>query len=117
VSAPGNFGEIDGGLMFVKLEQVFDDVFEHLGVEIIFDPKASEPVSIIALVKEPESVYEVGNSQVIGQVAEFSVKAFDVTPKVGDCIILGSKKYKIHEEPLLAASNLLWKFHAVLMEK
>jgi hypothetical protein len=45
------------------------------------------------------------------------VKAAYVTPKVGDAIFLGSKKYKIHEEPLLDASNLLWKFQAVLVEK
>jgi hypothetical protein len=99
------------------LQTAFDDVFEHLGVEVIFDPRTSEPVSILALVKEPESVYEVGSSQVIGQVAEFSVKAADVTPKVGDAIFLDSKKYKIHEEPLLDASNLVWKFRAILVER
>jgi hypothetical protein len=104
-------------MMFIKLQQVFDDVFEHLGVEIIFDPRTSEPVSIIALVKEPENVYEVGNSQVIGQIAEFVVKASDVTPKVGNVIFLDSKKYKIHEEPLLDGSNVIWKFQAVLMER
>jgi hypothetical protein len=103
--------------MFIKLKQVFDDVFEHLGVEIIFDPRTSEPVSIVALVKEPEGVYEVGGSQVIGQVAEFSMKSSDVTPKIGDSILFGLKKYKIHEEPLLDASNLIWKFNAVLVEK
>jgi hypothetical protein len=111
-------------MMFVKLKQAFDDVFEHLGVEILFDPRTSEPVSIIALVKEPENMYEVGSSQVIGQVAEFSVRVVDAIPKVGDIIKInagaastGSKKYKIHEEPLLDASNLIWKFQAVLMEK
>jgi hypothetical protein len=104
-------------MMKVELKQVFDDVFDHLGIEVIFKPRTSEPVSIIALVKEPESVYEVGSSHVIGQVAEFSVKAVDVTPKVGDAIFLGSKKYKIHEEPLLDASNVIWKFQAVLMER
>jgi hypothetical protein len=103
--------------MFVEWKQVFDSVFEHLGIEVIFDPRTSESVSIVALVKEPESVYEVGSSQVIGQVAEFSVKAADVTPKVNAFIFLGSKKYKIHEEPLLDASNLIWKFQAVLVGK
>jgi hypothetical protein len=99
------------------LQTAFDDVFKHLGVEVIFDLRTSEPVSIIALVKEPENVYEVGGSQVIGQVAEFSVRAADVTPKVNSFIFLGSKKYKIHEEPLLDASNLIWKFQAVLVER
>jgi hypothetical protein len=99
------------------LQTAFDDVFEHLGVEVVYKAKASEPVPVIALVKEPENVYEVGSSHVIGQVAEFSVKASDATPKVGDFILLGLKKYKIHEEPLLDASNLIFKFNAILMEK
>jgi hypothetical protein len=99
------------------LKTAFDDVFEHLGVEVIFKPRSSEPVSIFALVKEPESVYEVGSSQVIGQVAEFSVKASDASPKVGDQVELGSKKYKIHEEPLLDGSNVIFKFNAILVEK
>jgi hypothetical protein len=103
--------------MFVDWKQVFDGVFEHLGVEVTFKSGTSEPVSIIALVREPEGVYEVGSSQVIGQVAEFSVKAADATPKVGDFFFLGLKKYKIHEEPLLDGSNLVWKLSAVLMEK
>jgi hypothetical protein len=100
------------------LKIAFDDVFERLGVEVLF--QQSSPTAsfyVVALVKEPESVYEVGSSQVIGQVAGFTVKAADVTPKVGDSFFLGSKKYKIHAEPLLDASNLVWKFNAVLVEK
>jgi hypothetical protein len=99
------------------LQTAFDDVFEHLGVEVLFQQSPTASFYVVALVKEPEGVYEVGSSQVIGQVAEFSVKAADITPKAGDAILLGSKKYKIHEEPLLDASNLVWKFNAVLMEK
>jgi hypothetical protein len=103
--------------MFVDWKRVFDGVFEHLGVEVKFNPGGSEPVSVVALVKEPEGVYEIGGSQVVGQVAEFSVKAANVTPKINDVIFLGSKKYKIHEEPLLDSSNLVWKFSAVLVER
>jgi hypothetical protein len=99
------------------LQTAFDDVFEHLGVEVLFQQGPAASLYVVALVKEPENVYEVGSSQVIGQVAEFSVKAADVTPKIGDAIFLGSKKYKIHEEPLLDTSNVIFKFQAVLMEK
>jgi hypothetical protein len=99
------------------LKTAFDDVFEHLGIEVLFQQSQTASLYVVALVKEPESVYEVGSSQVVGQVAEFSVKAIDITPKVGDAIFLGSKKYKIHEEPLLDGTNYLWKFQAVLMEK
>ena len=99
------------------LKIAFDDVFERLGVEILFQQSPASSFYVVALVKEPESVYEVGSSQVIGQVAEFSVRSADATPKVGDAIFLSSKKYRIHEEPLLDASNLIWKFQAVLVEK
>jgi hypothetical protein len=99
------------------LQTAFDDVFEHLGVEVLFQQSPTASLYVVALVKEPENVYEVGSSQVIGQVAEFSVKGADVTPKIGDAIFLGSKKYKIHEEPLLDASNVIWKFQAVLIER
>ncbi|GHU15625.1 hypothetical protein FACS189449_13340 [Alphaproteobacteria bacterium] len=98
-------------------ENAFNDVFEHFGVEVIFKPTNASSFPIIALLKEPESVYEVGSSQVIGQVAEFSVKASDVNPKNGDIIFVGTKKYKIHEEPLLDASNLIFKFQVVLIGK
>jgi hypothetical protein len=101
-------------MMKEAITMAFDDAFEHLGVEVVYKPTASASFLIVALVKEPEGVYEVGSSQVIGQVAEFAVKASDVKPKVGDAIFVGTKKYKIHEEPLLDASNLLWKFQAVL---
>jgi hypothetical protein len=99
------------------LRNAFDDVFEHLGVEAIFKTANAAPFPVIALIKEPESVYEVGSSQVIGQIAEFCMKAAEVNPKVGDTIFLGLKKYKIYEEPLLDSSNYVWKFPAVLMEK
>jgi hypothetical protein len=99
------------------LQTAFNDVFEHLGVEVLFQQGPAASLYVVALVKEPENVYEVGSSQVIGQVTEFSVKAADVTPKVGNAIFLSSKKYKIHEEPLLDASNIVWKFSAVLVER
>jgi hypothetical protein len=99
------------------LQNAFDDTFERLGVEVLFQQSPAISFYVMALIKEPENVYEVGLSRVVGQVAEFSVKASDASPKVGDLIFLGSKKYKIHEEPLLDASNYIVKFQAVLLER
>ncbi|GHU13662.1 hypothetical protein FACS189449_09280 [Alphaproteobacteria bacterium] len=105
-------------MMKEAITRALDDAFEHLGVEVIFESaNASSSFPIVALVKEPEGIYEVGSSRVIGQVAEFSVKASDVKPKIGDTIFVGTKKYKIHEEPLLNASNFIIKFQAVLIER
>ena len=102
-----SFGEI--------LAHAVDDLFEHLGGEIQFKPRGGSAVTIFAIVKNPENLYELGDSKIVGQVANFTVRASDITPQIGDFLILGSKKYKIYEEPLLDASNYLWKFNAVLI--
>lgn len=92
-----------------------NDMFEHLGQEIVFKPKKGESKSLIAVIKRPENLYELGDSQVVGQVAEVSVKSADIIPKIGDVIEVNAKKYKIFEEPLLEASTLIWRFNATLV--
>ena len=96
-------------------ETAFNDMFEHLGQEVVFKPKKGETKSLIAVVKQPENPYEIGESQVVRQVAEISVRVADVNPKIGDVIEVNSKKYKIFEEPLLDASTLIWRFNATLV--
>lgn len=97
------------------LETAVNDMFEHLGQEVIFSPKKGEAKSLIAVIKQPENPYEIGESQVVRQVAEISVRVADVNPKIGDVIEINSKKYKIFEEPLLEASTLIWRFNATLV--
>lgn len=97
------------------LETAINDMFVHLGQDVIFKPKKGETKSLIAVIKQPENPYEIGDSKIVDQVSDVSVRATDVTPKVGDVIEVNSKKYKIFEEPLLEASTLIWKFNAVLM--
>ena len=97
------------------LRTAVEDLFAHLGAEVQFTPRGKPSISIVAIVKNPENLYELGDSQIVGQVANVTVRGADVTPKIDDFLILGSKKYKIFEEPLLDASNYLWKFNAVLV--
>ena len=97
------------------LETAVNDIFEHLGQEIVFKPKNGETKSLIAVIKQPENPYEIGDSPIVKQVAEVSLKATDVNPKIGDVIEVNSKKYKIFEEPLLEASTLIWRFNATLV--
>lgn len=97
------------------LETAVNDIFEHLGQEIVFKPKKGKTKSLIAVIKQPENPYEIGESQVVKQVAEVSLKAADINPKIGDVIEVNSKKYKIFEEPLLEASTLIWRFNATLV--
>jgi hypothetical protein len=115
VFASGCVGEVGSSMIQVALQQAFDDVIKHLGVEVEYKPKGYDESKIIRMCcKHPENMYEVGNSQIIGQVAEFAVRKSDAQPMVGDVIFVGSKRYKIYEEPLLDASNLIWKFNAIL---
>ena len=94
-----------------------NDMFEHLGQEIVFKPRGGKARTLIAVVKQPENPYELGDSQIVRQVSEVSIKTADAIPKVGDIIEVDSKKYKIYEEPLLDASTLVWKFYAVIGEQ
>ena len=97
------------------LETAVNDMFEHLGQKVVFKPKKGEMKSLIAIIKQPENPYEIGESQIVKQVAEVSLKATDVNPKIGDVIKVNFKKYKIFEEPLLEASTLIWRFNATLI--
>ena len=96
------------------LETAVNDMFDHLGQEVVFKPKNGEMKSLVAVIKEPENPYEIGESPIVKQVADVSLKSSDITPKVGDVIEANSKKYKIFEEPLLDASTLIWRFNAAL---
>ncbi len=98
------------------LHRAFDDMFEHLGQEVQFQPRGASPVNIIAVVKQPENPYGLGDSQMVNEVAEVTTKSRNITPKIGDFIVVDNRKYKIYEEPLLDASTYMWKFRAVLMK-
>ena len=98
------------------MHRAFDDMFEHLGQEIQFRPRNASPINIIAVVKEPENPYELGDSPLVNQVAEVTIKSKDIIPKIGDFIVANERKYKIYEEPLLDASTYMWKFHAALVK-
>lgn len=97
------------------LETAVNDMFEHLGQEVTFKPRGGKLCLLIAVIKQPENPYELGDSQIVKQVAEVSLKAADATPKVGDIVEVNAKKYKIFEEPLLDASTLIWRFNAALV--
>jgi len=98
------------------LHRAFDDMFEHLGQEVQFQSRNASPMNIIAVVKQPENPYGLGDSSVVNQVAEITTKSSAVTPRIGDFIVADTRKYKIYEEPLLDASTYMWKFHAVLVK-
>ncbi len=98
------------------LIRAFDDMFNHLGQEIQYCPRNAAVINVVAVIKQPENPYDLGGSSLVSQVAEVTIKSSEVTPKIGDILIIDSRKYKICEEPLLDASTRLYKFHAVLMK-
>lgn len=99
------------------VHRAFDVMFEHLGDTIQYRSRDNAPFQVIAIIKQPENAYDIGDSQIVDQVAEVTVKATDVRPRTGDNITDGSKTYKIYSTPLLDASNYVWKFFAVLVGK
>ncbi len=104
--------------MIEALRSAFEDVFDRLGVDGIFISKRLKTSKVIRLIcRYPESVYESGSSEIIGQVAEITIKNIDIIPGMGDLIQFKNQTYKIHEEPLLDSSNIIYKFSAVLIEK
>lgn len=97
------------------LKTAFDDMFEHLGAFVQYRSQAGAVSTVMAVIKQPENLYELGDSQLIDQVAEVTVKAEEISPRIGDYITDRDKTYKIYTEPLLDASNYIWKFLAVLV--
>ncbi|MBR1734622.1 MAG: hypothetical protein IJ730_04140 [Alphaproteobacteria bacterium] len=97
------------------LIKAVDDVFEHLGKPVKYRYQDGSYKTVIAVEKSPENLYSAGDNQVVGQAMEISIKKTDVTPKVGDSILVNDKTFRIFEEPLLDASGLIWKFTAVLV--
>lgn len=102
-------------MFFRKVEDAVDVVFKHLGEPVKYKRRDGSYKTVIAVEKSPENLYAAGDNQVVGQAMEVSVKSTDVTPHVGDSIIVNDKTFRIFEEPLLDASGLIWKFTAVLV--
>ena len=95
----------------------FDQVFDHLGDEVIFSHSGEDKKTCLAIIKEPELPYEIGDSPIVNQISEVALRSGDVKPVIGDFIIRGENKYKIYDAPVLDASTYLWRFHAILVEK
>ena len=100
--------------MFEEIvKQALNDMINHLGQPIIYTDKSGQTSAMIAVIKTPENQYDLGDSQVIDQVAEVTLNADDITPKIGEYICSNGRKYRIYTEPILDASNNVWKFFAV----
>lgn len=100
----------------IDTKRLFNDVFSHLAVEVTYKQGLTS-FSCRALIKSPEAAYEIGGSQVIGQIAEVAIKVADLLktpPRVGDKIIYKNRLYKVFEEPLLDASNEIYKMQAAV---
>ena len=92
-----------------------NDMFDHLGQEVTIKSRNGATKKLIAVIRLPENSYDLGDSQIVEQVAEVSIKATDATPRIGDFILVNDRRYKIFEEPLMDAITQMWKFNAVLV--
>ncbi len=111
-----SFGESDGVVVFYrKVEDAVEAIFEHLGKPVKYKCRDGSCKTVIAVGKSPENLYSASENQIVGQAIEVGVKSEEITPQVGDSIIVNDKTFRIFEEPLLDASGLIWKFEAVLV--
>ncbi len=78
-----------------------NDVFDHLGQEVTIRSRNGETKQVIAVIKQPENPYELGDSQIVEQTAEVSIKSSDATPEIGDFILVNDRRYKVFS-PLTA---------------
>lgn len=94
------------------LYQMFDDVFENLGITALYQGEI--PVECLVLIKEPEQLYELGDGQFVERIASFEIKTKDVSnPKVGHILHIKGRKYKVHQEPLLDSSGTVYEIEAI----
>ncbi len=94
-----------------------NDMFDHLGQEVTIKSRNGATKNVIAVIKQPENPYELGDSQIVEQVTEVSIKSTNATPRIGDFILVNDRRYKIFEEPLMDAITQMWKFNAVLVKE
>ena len=100
----------------VEWSSHFDVVFETLGYSAIFKPRRGLEKEILVLCRQPENLYEVGESKSVAQVADMVIRRSEVSVlNIGDLIKIGSNTYKVYEEPLLDTSNLLWNLKGYLV--
>lgn len=94
----------------IDTKKMFDDIFFHLAFEVEYKT-TSASFSVFAIINSPENAYEIGGSEVIGEVAEISIRVKDlkVPPRVQDKIIFKNQTYRIYSEPLLNSSNEIYK--------
>lgn len=95
--------------------RAFEDMFIYLGIDIIYQPRGAAPFTITGVLKNPETSYVLGESDVVRQAISIAVRSCDVEPRVGDLIVLDEKTYKIYREPLLDGYDYIWKIEATLV--
>lgn len=91
-------------------------MFSHLGGNATYYPTSGDKKEIVAFVKEPENLYDLGVNDIADEVASILVKSEEITPRIGEQIEFNGRLYRIYNEPLLDASNFMWKFLGVLVK-
>ena len=94
------------------MRSAVDDMFVHLGVGVTFRSTGIDR-ALVAVIRQPERPYDLGDTTVVRGVVDVSIKAADATPRIGDFVVANGKTYKIYEEPLLETYSLIWRFNAV----
>jgi hypothetical protein len=95
---------------------MFSDVFEHLGMQALYQQEGFGFTECTVLIKEPEQAYELGDGKFVERIATFEIMARDVVnPKIGDTLYIDGRKYKVYQEPLLDPSGTVYEITGVFV--
>ena len=92
-----------------RFQKTIDSLFQHLGMDAIYQPVAGETRAIRIIPRRPEDLYELGEGRLHGENPRFDIRVNEVTePQIGDDMVIENKTYRIEEEPRFEQHHLVW---------
>jgi hypothetical protein len=77
-----------------------DATFAAFGIDALYTPTGSEPVSGRVIAKRPDTIVGFGDTRIHADTAIFEVRASEVaSPRPGDQLTVGGQTFVIQGEP------------------
>jgi hypothetical protein len=77
-----------------------DATFAAFGIDALYTPAGSEPVSVRVIARRPDTIVGFGDTRIHTETATFEVRAIEIeTPRPGDQLTVGSESFVVQGEP------------------
>jgi hypothetical protein len=77
-----------------------DSRFAAFGIDGVYTPAGSEPVSVRVIAKRPDAIVGFGDTRVHAETATFEVRGSEVAnPRPGDHLTVGGETFIVQGEP------------------